>query len=101
DFILAGLIIERITGMPLDQFVATRVWQPLHMSDTRFNPLASVPVPADSACTAAFRADQPPLDRIAFTEMDTAYRHIHVHGIVHDENAGALGGVAGGGGGGW
>jgi CubicO group peptidase (beta-lactamase class C family) len=27
--------------------------------------------------------------------MDTAYRHIHVHGIVHDENACALGGVAG------
>jgi serine-type D-Ala-D-Ala carboxypeptidase len=95
DFILAGLIIERITGMPLDQFVATRVWQPLHMGDTGFNPLASAPLPADSACTAAFRADQPLLDRIAFTEMDTAYRHIHVHGIVHDENACALGGVAG------
>ena len=29
------------------------------------------------------------------TEMDTVYRHIHVHGIVHDENACALGGVAG------
>jgi CubicO group peptidase (beta-lactamase class C family) len=95
DFILAGLIIERITGMPLDQFVATRVWQPLHMGDTGFNPLASAPLPADSACTAAFRADQPLVDRIAFTEMDTAYRHIHVHGIVHDENACALGGVAG------
>jgi CubicO group peptidase (beta-lactamase class C family) len=95
DFILAGLIIERITGMSLDQFVATRVWQPLHMGDTGFNPLSSDLLPADSACTAAFRADQPLLDRIAFTEMDTAYRHIHVHGIVHDENACALGGVAG------
>ena len=95
DFILAGLIIERITGMTLDQFVATRVWQPLHMGDTGFNPLASSPMPTDSACTAAFRPDHPLLDRIAVTEMDTAYRHIHVHGIVHDENACALGGVAG------
>src|SRR5438105_2108957 len=95
DFVLAGLIIERITGMPLDQFVANRVWQPLHMGDTGFNPLAPTGIPADSACTAAFRADNPLLNRIAVTEMDTAYRHIHVHGIVHDENACALGGVAG------
>lgn len=95
DFVLAGLIIERITGTTLDQFLATRVWQPLQMRDTRFNPLAESPLPADSACTAAFRADHPLLARIAVTEMDTVYRHIKVHGIVHDENACALGGVAG------
>jgi len=95
DFILAGLIIERITGTTLDQFLATRVWQPLQMHDTGFNPLAEGPLPADSACTAAFRPDHPLLARIAVTEMDTAYRHIKVHGIVHDENACALGGVAG------
>ena len=95
DFVLAGMIIERITGMPLDQFLATRVWQPLQMRDTRFNPLTSDALPADSTCTAGFRADSPMLARIAVTEMDTAYRHIKVHGIVHDENACALGGVAG------
>ena len=93
DFILAGFIVERLSGMPLDQFIATRVWQPLGMHDTRFNPLG--PVPADSICTAPFRADNPSLNRIAVTEMDTAFRHIKVHGIVHDENACALGGVAG------
>jgi CubicO group peptidase (beta-lactamase class C family) len=95
DFILMGLIIERITGMPLDQFVNTRVWQPLGMHNTKFNPLASGPLPADSTCTAAFTPDNPMLARIAMTEVDTAYRHIHVQGIVHDENACALGGVAG------
>jgi CubicO group peptidase (beta-lactamase class C family) len=95
DFILAGFIIERITGMPLDQFLATRVWQPLHMGDTGYNPLSSGAMPADSDCTAAFRPDNPLLARIVVTEMDTAYRHIHIHGIVHDENACALGGVAG------
>jgi CubicO group peptidase (beta-lactamase class C family) len=95
DFVLAGLIIERITGMPLDQFLATRVWQPLHLTDMRFNPLASEPIAADSACTVAFRPDNPLLARIAVTEIDTVYRHTHVHGIVHDENACALGGVAG------
>jgi CubicO group peptidase (beta-lactamase class C family) len=95
DFVLMGLIIERITGMPLDQFVASRVWEPLHLHDTGFNPLASGPLPTDSSCTVAFRPDHPLLSRIAMTEIDTAYRHIHVHGIVHDENACALGGVAG------
>ncbi|MFL5440688.1 MAG: serine hydrolase domain-containing protein, partial [Myxococcales bacterium] len=42
-----------------------------------------------------FRQDSPLLSRIAVTELDTAYRHIKIHGIVHDENACALGGVAG------
>jgi CubicO group peptidase (beta-lactamase class C family) len=95
DFVLMGLIIEHITGMPLDQFVSTRVWQPLNMHDTGFNPLSSVAIPANSDCTAAFRADNPLLARIAMTEIDTAYRHTHIHGIAHDENACALGGVAG------
>jgi CubicO group peptidase (beta-lactamase class C family) len=95
DFVLMGFIIEHITGMPLDQFVSSRVWQPLNMHDTGFNPLASGAMPADSDCTAAFRADNPLLARIAMTEIDTAYRHTHIHGIVHDENACALGGVAG------
>ncbi len=95
DFVLAGLIVERITGMPLDQFLATRVWQPLRMRDTGFNPLLSGSTSADSACTATFRAGHPMLVRIAKTEMDTIYRRTHVHGIVHDENACALGGVAG------
>ena len=95
DFVLAGLIIERITGMPLDQFLSTRVWQPLGMHDTGYNPLLSGAIPPDSACTATFRAGHPLLSRIAKTELDTIYRRTHVHGIVHDENACALGGVAG------
>ncbi|HSH46414.1 MAG TPA: serine hydrolase [Longimicrobiales bacterium] len=32
---------------------------------------------------------------MAPTEVDTVYRHTHVHGVVHDENAHAMGGVAG------
>ena len=92
---LAGLIIERITGQTLEEFLKTRVWQPLKMRDTGYNPLLSGAIPADSACTATFRAAHPLLARIAMTEMDTVYRRTHVHGIVHDENACALGGVAG------
>ena len=49
----------------------------LGMSDTRFTP------------------DEALLPRIAATEVDTIYRHEHVRGVVHDENAYAMGGVAG------
>ncbi|CAN5771993.1 serine hydrolase domain-containing protein [soil metagenome] len=33
---ILGCIVERASGMPLDQFIATRITTPLRMSDTRF-----------------------------------------------------------------
>ncbi len=95
DFVLTGLIVERLSGEPLDRFVREHVFGPLGMDDSGFNPLATSPILADTDCTAAFHAGDPRLDGIAFTEVDTVYRHTHVHGVVHDENACALGGVAG------
>jgi CubicO group peptidase (beta-lactamase class C family) len=77
--ILLGLAIERITGEPLDVLARDRIFAPLGMRDTRFNPLADI----------AARTD-----RIAVTEIDTVFRMRHVRGQVHDENAFALGGVA-------
>jgi Beta-lactamase class C and other penicillin binding proteins len=76
DFILMQLIIERITGMPLDTFVSTKIFEPLGMHDTRYRPPPDV------------------LSRIAPTEIDTTRGGL-VHGFVHDENAWAMGGVAG------
>lgn len=96
DLVLTGMIIERITQMPEPEFLQQRVWGPLGMRDTGWNPLATGPLPADSDCTAALGMATPErLARIAPTEMDTVYRHMHVHGIVHDENTCAMGGVAG------
>lgn len=63
--------------MGLGEFMAQRVWGPLGMQDTGFNP------------------DPALLPRIPPTEVDDYYRFTHVHGVVHDENAYALGGVAG------
>jgi CubicO group peptidase (beta-lactamase class C family) len=76
DFILLQLVIERLTGQPLDRFLETRVFAPLGMRDTRFSPP---------------EAWKP---RIAPTEIDTM-RGGKVWGFVHDENAWAIGGVAG------
>ena len=76
-FITLGFIIEDVAGVPLDQFLETRVWELMGMVDTGFTP------------------DPALLPRIAPTEVDTLWRGVHVHGTVHDENAYAMGGVAG------
>ncbi len=72
-----AFIVEDITGSDLDSFLQARVFRPLGMQDTGFLPDTSL------------------LARIAPTEVDTTFRLTHVHGVVHDENAYAIGGVAG------
>ena len=76
-FILLGTIVERLTGHPLDAFAAQNIFAPLGMSHSLFNP------------PQALRA------RVAPTENDREFRKRLIHGEVHDENAWAMGGVAG------
>lgn len=71
-----GWIVEAISGQRLDAFLNDRVFAPLGMSETRFNP-------------PAFLAH-----RVAPTEV-TPPRGYPLRGEVHDENAFALGGIAG------
>lgn len=72
------LLIREITGTPLDELLQDRLFGPLGMAQTGFNP------------------DPARLPRIAPTEVDTLWRGgLHVRGIVHDENADAYGGVSG------
>ena len=77
DLILMQLIIERITGQTLDRFTAEKVFTPLGMSSTMFNP--------DSTTFWV---------RVAPTEIDSVRGGL-VQGKVHDENANAMGGVSG------
>jgi CubicO group peptidase (beta-lactamase class C family) len=78
DFVLMGMIVERITGTTLDAFTAARVFGPLGMSSTRFTP--------DTTDAAL-------MQRITYTALDTLRGQLH--GTVHDPNAWALGGVSG------
>ncbi len=71
-----GWVVESISGQSLDSFLHARVFQPLGMNDTGFNPPDSVRY------------------RVAPTEV-TPPRGYPLRGEVHDENAYALGGVAG------
>jgi beta-glucosidase-like glycosyl hydrolase/CubicO group peptidase (beta-lactamase class C family) len=78
DFILLGLIVERISGQSLDQFVSNHFYTPLQLKHTGFLPLKN------------FSRDQ-----IAPTQFDTVFRRQLLRGFVHDPGAAMLGGVAG------
>ncbi len=74
--ITMGKLVERVSGQPLDRYLADRVFRPAGMVETLFNPPVSL------------------RPRIAPTEIDS-WRARHLRGEVHDENAFAVGGVAG------
>lgn len=75
-YILLGEIIERVLGQSLDQAAQSHIFDPLGMQDSRYQPTAAQ------------------LSRVAATEYD-ALQQSCLHGIVHDENARAMGGVSG------
>lgn len=73
---ILGMIVEEISGRRLDVFLQERVFGPLGMNDTEYRPADSLRY------------------RIAPTEV-TPPRGYPLRGEVHDENAYALGGIAG------
>ena len=73
---MLGFIVEAVAGRKLDAFMQDRVFTPLGMQDTYFRPHWTL------------------RERIAPTEL-TPPRGYPLRGEVHDENAFALGGVAG------
>ncbi|MGA6165666.1 serine hydrolase [Amycolatopsis magusensis] len=77
NLITLGVLVERLTGQPLDVRVRERITEPLGMVDTGYNP------PAEK------------LDRVAATEFMAVPDRGMIRGQVHDENAWSLGGVAG------
>jgi beta-N-acetylhexosaminidase len=76
-FILLGEILKLVTGKSVDQLAREQIFAPLGMTNTMFNPPKNV------------------ASRIAPTENDTTFRKRLIRGEVHDENAFAMGGVAG------
>lgn len=77
NMITMGKVVETVSGLPLDQFVAENITGPLGMKDTGYNPPASE------------------LQRTAATEYQPWTGRGIVWGTVHDENAYSLNGVAG------
>ncbi|NUR63216.1 MAG: beta-lactamase family protein [Catenulispora sp.] len=77
-FILLGRIVADLTSQPLDAAFAELVAAPLGLASTGYRP-------ADPAAAAATEANW----------FDDAARQDPKTGVVHDENAESLGGVAG------
>ncbi|MEO8852344.1 MAG: serine hydrolase [Ginsengibacter sp.] len=103
-FMLLGEIIEKISGMPLDQFDQKNIFIPLGMNHTTYNPLAS----GRFTKFAATSHGNPFETRMVhdtslgyvFKEIDpnqwNGWRHYNLRGEVNDGNAWyALKGVSG------
>ena len=71
-------IIQRQSGMSLEEFVAHNFYRPMGLNRIGYLPLARIP-----------------MDEIVPTEYDTYFRNQLVHGYVHDPGAAMLGGVGG------
>ncbi len=77
-FLTLQKIVERITGQPLDIFVAANIYEPLGLPYLGFNPLRRFPE-----------------KQIAPTEQDYRFRGQLLQGTVHDQMAAIVGGVSG------
>ena len=77
-FMLLGQVIESISQIPLDQFVDQHIYKPLGLGNMFF-PGRSVKVPGDGFAATEF----------------CMWRKTLLNGVVHDDNAYVMGGVAG------
>jgi uncharacterized protein YbbC (DUF1343 family)/CubicO group peptidase (beta-lactamase class C family) len=75
NFVVLGALVEKISGMPLEQYAAKNIFAPLNMTHTRYLPPAS------------WKA------KIAPTQFDEQNKMLR--GVVHDPTTRRMGGVAG------
>lgn len=75
-FVVLGELVQKVSGMALDQYAQAHIFGPLGMTSTRFNPPPSWS------------------PRIAATQRDE-HTGLTLQGTVHDPTARLMGGVAG------
>ncbi len=76
-FYLLPDIVATITQEDFQQYINQNFYKPLGASTLTYNPLTNFP-----------------LSRIALTENDFFFRHIPIHGTVHDEGAILMSGIS-------
>ncbi|MES2587421.1 MAG: glycoside hydrolase family 3 N-terminal domain-containing protein [Bacteroidota bacterium] len=77
-YYFAKKLIEKQSGLSLDNFMYQEFYDPMGLKNMRYLPLLHFPT-----------------SKIAPTESDSAFRTQIVHGFVHDPGAAMLGGVGG------
>jgi len=78
NFVLLQLMLEEVTGQPINQWVYEEVYRPMGLEHLLYRPL-----------------DKLDKSQIVPTERDMEWRGQLLHGYVHDPAASLLGGVAG------
>ena len=77
-FYLIAKLVQRISGVPINEYVQTQFYRPLGLTSMTYNPLNKFPK-----------------SRIIPSEDDKYWRQQKVHGYVHDMGAAMLKGVSG------
>ena len=78
DFIFLGKIVEAVSGMTLDNYVAKNFYEPMGLHSIGFYPRKKFDI-----------------NRVAPTEFEKHFRGQHLHGDVHDPGSAMFGEVAG------
>lgn len=82
DYMLLGFIVERISGLSLDEYVKTNIYQPLGLTHTLFNPLRT---------SSYQKSDFAATELIGYTGITSInfpnVRRYVIQGEVHDAKA--------------
>ena len=78
DFIFLGKVVEKISGMGLNEYVRKYFYQPMGLSSLLYLPL-----------------DKISYDRIVPSTKEINFRNQELRGYVHDQGSAIMGGVAG------
>jgi uncharacterized protein YbbC (DUF1343 family)/CubicO group peptidase (beta-lactamase class C family) len=84
NYVLLGDVVRRVSGMPLNEFARTHIFEPLGMKDTTFLPPASLRpriAPTEPCTEFGWPCEGPGMKMM--------------RGVVHDWTARRMGGVAG------
>jgi len=106
NYVLLGVLLERITGERLDRLAAREIFEPLNLKRTMFNPPANLKLEiAATECGQVFEHGNADAELAAQGQFEVdlrvpvagfyRWREKVIWGEVHDGNAHFMGGVAG------
>ncbi len=90
NYILLGQLVQKVSGMPLDEFARTRIFAPLKMVDTGYLPLRRM----GAGGAALIAPTQKGAGGAGSAHGDLAPGQL-LQGVVHDPTARRMDGVAG------
>jgi CubicO group peptidase (beta-lactamase class C family) len=90
NYILLGQLVHKVSGMPIDEFARTRIYEPLKMLDTGYLPLRRL----GTGAAALIAPTQKGREDGGSAHADLAPGQL-LQGVVHDPTARRMDGVAG------